>query len=274
VDATGQVVETFGHDAFGQRTDASAAAQSHRFAGEYWDEDAQLVYLRARWYDPKLGRFISGDPFEGRQGDPRSLNRYGYGHGDPVHNTDPSGKESLMSLSTAFTAMNVAATSFLVTSDLMEGNYGAAATELAIGIVAGKVGSWVGSAGLTQFVTKNLGWLSRLTRTTKTITLYRAVGVAEYEQLIVGGKLAVGPSGFGGKQFALTLEEAIDFANQPLNREYVAVFKVVVDENVIKQLGHFSKTIDPFIFKNGVWTFAAEQMNALNQAVRSISHVF
>ncbi|MBL8371594.1 MAG: hypothetical protein JNK28_09410 [Burkholderiaceae bacterium] len=40
---------------------------------------------------PASGRFISADPFEGRQRDPRSLNRYTYAHGDPVHNIDPSG---------------------------------------------------------------------------------------------------------------------------------------------------------------------------------------
>ena len=116
VDATGQVVETISHDAFGQRTDAGAAAQSQRFAGEYWDEDAQLVYLRARWYDPKLGRFISGDPFEGRQGDLRSLNRYGYAQGDPVHGADPSGEfsigESMSTLSSFVTLADVATSAF------------------------------------------------------------------------------------------------------------------------------------------------------------------
>jgi RHS repeat-associated protein len=67
---------------------------------EYWDQDAQLLYLRARWYDPRIGRFISGDPFEGKQSDPRSLNRYVYGHSDPVRNIDPTGAFSLGEMST------------------------------------------------------------------------------------------------------------------------------------------------------------------------------
>jgi RHS repeat-associated protein len=58
---------------------------------EYWDQDAQLLYLRARWYDPRTGRFISADPFEGKQRDPRSLNRYAYAHSNPLHTRDPSG---------------------------------------------------------------------------------------------------------------------------------------------------------------------------------------
>jgi hypothetical protein len=60
-----------------------------------------LLYLRARWYDPQIGRFISADPFEGRQRDPRSLNRYSYAHSDPVHQRDPSGGMSLGELSGA-----------------------------------------------------------------------------------------------------------------------------------------------------------------------------
>jgi len=71
---------------------------------EYWDQDAQLLYLRARWYDPRIGRFISADPFEGKQRDPRSLNRYAYAHNDPVHGTDPSGRE--FSLGAAMSAMS------------------------------------------------------------------------------------------------------------------------------------------------------------------------
>ena len=75
----------------GTNAPAGGWQQSHLFAGEYWDQDAQLLYLRARWYDPRIGRFISGDPFEGKQRDPRSLNRYSYAMSDPVHRSDPSG---------------------------------------------------------------------------------------------------------------------------------------------------------------------------------------
>jgi RHS repeat-associated protein len=106
VDAAGQVQEAVATDAFGQLripgspanpggfTSAPAGGwqQSHLFAGEYWDQDSQLLYLRARWYDPQIGRFISADPFEGKQTDSRSLNRYAYSDGDPVRNVDPTGE--------------------------------------------------------------------------------------------------------------------------------------------------------------------------------------
>lgn len=95
VDLNGDVVETVDVDAFGNLLQTDAPKQTHLFAGEYWDQDSQLVYLRARWYDPSVGRFISADPFEGRQAEPRSLNRYVYAHSDPVHGTDPSGEMTL-----------------------------------------------------------------------------------------------------------------------------------------------------------------------------------
>jgi len=111
LNADGDFVEQIDSDAFGNLDQSSGLKQTHLYAGEYWDQDAQLLYLRARWYDPKIGRFISADPFEGKQSDPRSLNRYAYAHMDPVHNIDPSGMiaggfvSGLIDLGTQFSAV-------------------------------------------------------------------------------------------------------------------------------------------------------------------------
>ncbi|XGA11840.1 RHS repeat-associated core domain-containing protein [Paenibacillus thiaminolyticus] len=32
-----------------------------RYSGEYWDAATELQYLRARWYDPSIGRFLTED---------------------------------------------------------------------------------------------------------------------------------------------------------------------------------------------------------------------
>jgi hypothetical protein len=45
------------------------------------------VYMRARYYNPTLGRFVSEDP-AGLQG---GLNAYAYCNNDPINCTDPSG---------------------------------------------------------------------------------------------------------------------------------------------------------------------------------------
>lgn len=137
VNADGDLVEEVDVDAFGNPVQASDLKQAHLYTGEYWDQDAQLLYLRARWYDPKIGRFVSPDPYEGRQRDPRSLNRYAYAHNDPTHERDPSGKFSMSELNfgTALSVAMVGYTAYSATSHVMEGNLTGAATDVAIGLI-------------------------------------------------------------------------------------------------------------------------------------------
>lgn len=55
------------------------------------DEGNGLTYIRARYYMPELGRFITKDPLTGNEGDGQSLNRYVYGVNNPVINSDING---------------------------------------------------------------------------------------------------------------------------------------------------------------------------------------
>jgi RHS repeat-associated protein len=50
-----------------------------------------LQYLRARYYDPSTGRFLSRDPLVGQLGLPQTQNRYPYVMGNPVSRLDPLG---------------------------------------------------------------------------------------------------------------------------------------------------------------------------------------
>jgi hypothetical protein len=51
------------------------------------DEGNGLFYMRARYYDPEVGRFITKDPI----GFAGGLNLYGYVANNPVNSIDPSG---------------------------------------------------------------------------------------------------------------------------------------------------------------------------------------
>jgi len=62
-----------------------------RYAGEVFDAESGMIYLRARYYDPSVGRFISEDTYKGQVDNPLSLNRYTYGHNNPLRFIDPSG---------------------------------------------------------------------------------------------------------------------------------------------------------------------------------------
>jgi RHS repeat-associated protein len=96
-DEAGGISDRIDYDAFGNvRLRTGATDSPYGFAGE-WQEGAEgLVFLRARFYDPETGRFISRDPFAGNVTDPVSLHRYLYANANPVMNTDPSGQATLV----------------------------------------------------------------------------------------------------------------------------------------------------------------------------------
>ncbi|KAB3524800.1 RHS repeat-associated core domain-containing protein, partial [Alkaliphilus serpentinus] len=62
-----------------------------RYSGEYFDKETGTIYLRARYYNPYIGRFISEDTYKGTINDPLSLNYYIYCAGNPINYIDPSG---------------------------------------------------------------------------------------------------------------------------------------------------------------------------------------
>ena len=85
VPADGNVSWTNRYDEYGNYV---ARAYGFGFAGAYWHTPAlNLYYMRARWYHPKLGRFLQPDPIGYDDG----INMYSYVGGDPVNATDPSG---------------------------------------------------------------------------------------------------------------------------------------------------------------------------------------
>jgi RHS repeat-associated protein len=88
----GVVTDRYTYDAFGQLTSSTGTTvNSFLYTGEQKDEAAGMYYLRARYYDPAVGRFLTSDPHEGSLQSPQSLNKYAYVENDPVNMTDPRG---------------------------------------------------------------------------------------------------------------------------------------------------------------------------------------
>ncbi|WP_433707212.1 RHS repeat-associated core domain-containing protein [Paenibacillus illinoisensis] len=92
VDDAGQVLNEYTYDIWGgPLTTEETVPNVLRYAGEYWDETVGLQYLRARWYDPGMARFIGEDTYEGELSDPLSMNLYSYVHNNPLKYVDPTG---------------------------------------------------------------------------------------------------------------------------------------------------------------------------------------
>ena len=61
---SGVVTKTYNYDAFGvERNPAASDTNAFRYAGEYYDKETETYYLRARYYQPKLGRFTQEDRY-------------------------------------------------------------------------------------------------------------------------------------------------------------------------------------------------------------------
>ena len=92
VDTAGKVQNSYSYDAFGNTTSYSEkVGNKFRYAGEQYDSITGEYYLRARYYDPAMGRFMNEDTYKGQIENPQSMNLYAYCLNNPVIYIDPSG---------------------------------------------------------------------------------------------------------------------------------------------------------------------------------------
>jgi RHS repeat-associated protein len=92
---SGAVTDTYDYDAYGLLIAQTGSTPNlYLYRGEQWDPSLELYCLRARWMQPRIGRFLTADKYEGEDDHPPSLHKYGYGSGDPVAYTDPTGNSS------------------------------------------------------------------------------------------------------------------------------------------------------------------------------------
>jgi RHS repeat-associated protein len=90
------VTDTYEYDAFGNVfTVGGTTPNNYLYRGEQYDPDLGLYYLRARYYNPLTGRFMSRDSEDAKLMDPATLHRYLYAKGDPINAFDPTGRDWL-----------------------------------------------------------------------------------------------------------------------------------------------------------------------------------
>jgi len=89
VDPSGAVIADYTYDSFGKVIEQSGSVYNpYGYTGRVLDRRSGLMYYRARYYDPSVGRFTTKDPIGFAGGD---MNLYAYVSNDPVNFVDPLG---------------------------------------------------------------------------------------------------------------------------------------------------------------------------------------
>lgn len=90
--ATGTACFDADYYPYGQENDYSTSCSpTYKFTGYEYDSETGNYYAFARYYDPRIGRFMTTDPLAGDASNPQSLNRYGYVVNNPESMTDSAG---------------------------------------------------------------------------------------------------------------------------------------------------------------------------------------
>ncbi|MGG0741581.1 RHS repeat-associated core domain-containing protein [Niallia taxi] len=94
IDSKGNEVGAYTYDSYGNilsETGVIAKDNNVRYASYYYDSETKHYYLKARYYDPLNGNFLSIDPEPGEEDDPISQNGYTYVGNNPTMKVDPDG---------------------------------------------------------------------------------------------------------------------------------------------------------------------------------------
>ena len=91
--SSGAVTDTYSYTAFGELfNQTGSTTNTYLYTGQQFDSLTGLYDLRARYYNPSLGRFLSQDIYPYNFNNPVELNRYVYVASNPINAIDPSGQ--------------------------------------------------------------------------------------------------------------------------------------------------------------------------------------
>jgi hypothetical protein len=192
------------------------------------------VYLRARYYNPIIGRFPTKDSWNGDASEPLSFNAWNYVNSNPINYTDPtgecpkgwhknaSGTCTYTFPETVLFPLNIPIGGWVITlpdwwcgeQTLTQQPYATPTT------TPQSATSTPSSILITPVQTQVNGTVTPTPTPQPTssnrIQLFRAIDSVEFAVVIATGTYGFSPSG-GGKYFAYTYPGVINFARLPFN---------------------------------------------------------
>ncbi len=109
---TASVVGTASYEAFGSVRSQTGQSSIFGFTGQQTDSTG-LSYLRARYYNPLLGRFMSPDGVQPNAPGTQGFDLYSYVANNPPSATDPSGNDGIVVFGIRLTSIQIAALGFI-----------------------------------------------------------------------------------------------------------------------------------------------------------------
>jgi RHS repeat-associated protein len=109
--SSGSITYARAYDPYGVVTSTSGTASTtYGYTSESYGDSTQLLYLRARFYAPGMGHFLTRDTWAGIYSEPITLNRWAYVRDNPVLLTDPSGHCDIVCIIAILIALGVITT--------------------------------------------------------------------------------------------------------------------------------------------------------------------
>jgi hypothetical protein len=134
------------------------------------------------------------------------------------------------------------------------------------GFEGGAIGTKAVGSTATRIISKSASKTGN-----QLISIYRAVGPDEFYSVMKSGKFNVIPNGLQAKQFGLSLEETLKFANK--YSDIGAIIEVKIPINILRKIGDFTH-VDRFLFKNGTITIHLDKLVEFNNVIQQIIHRF
>ncbi len=266
-----------------------------RYRGYYYDSETGFYYLKSRYYDPAICRFISTDGRIDLNDATTNLNLFAYCGNDPVNRADPSGDAwyhwvlgaavvaacavatvatcggfaaaaaSVCMVASGTAAASTAAT--VATSALIGSAtvYGTAAVSAAMNSSSlddfADQGDW-GTVATTAGGGVFYGIAAYASTRTPTTKIYRSVGNEEAQDIKNTGQFNLSSTGMDCKQFGFNLSETREFGNK---MQQSIIVSAKIPKSMLGQL--YTGGVDTSIFRAGTLTVYGDQLWAFNQAV-------
>jgi RHS repeat-associated protein len=265
----GAVADTYAYDPYGRVTTHTGTTTTQlQFNGQYTDPESGLVYLRARFYDPQTGQFLTRDPAESA-----TRQAYTYTADDPLNRADPSGlwwSWAVQHLDPLYPVIGLYAKEV----DAYNGGcgfwrsfgYGVEATALgATEAITAEVGGEAVAAVGGRLLAR-LGRSAAARASQETVQLFRSVDSAEFNSIAATRGFSTAPGQMEGKFFATTGEHA-EHWGQLLHGGDALTVETRIPRLLADQLFLREGKLDgvgPAIYANG------EQVNLINAVMDGI----